>query len=90
MRKYDAPASSIGVSVVADLGSRLDICAAAGIKPEQTLERFPVPGISDCKCGMPLCICEAPAPPKDTVTLQARTLFLFYFPKNASLLNFNI
>ncbi|KAL2559648.1 Uncharacterized protein Fot_04387 [Forsythia ovata] len=66
LKKDDAPASSNGVSVIMDSVSRLDIHTAAGVKLEQTAERLPVPGISECKCGMSLCICEAPAPPKDS------------------------
>ncbi|CAK9161192.1 unnamed protein product [Ilex paraguariensis] len=36
-------------------------------------EQSAVLGISECKCGMPLCICEAPAPPRDKLTSQIKT-----------------
>ncbi|KAK6131722.1 hypothetical protein DH2020_034519 [Rehmannia glutinosa] len=66
------------VNAVTDSISRLDISAVSDTKPEVSAERSPFPGISECKCGMPLCICEAPAPPKDSMAPQARidlTLF---------------
>ncbi|KAK6147522.1 hypothetical protein DH2020_018434 [Rehmannia glutinosa] len=60
------------VNAVTDSISRLDISAVSDTKPEVSTEKSPFPGISECKCGMPLCICEAPAPPKDSMAPQAR------------------
>ena len=37
---------------------------------EPAAVHHPVVGILDCTCGMPLCICEAPAAPMETVPLQ--------------------
>ncbi|KAL2534432.1 Ankyrin repeat family protein [Abeliophyllum distichum] len=72
-KKDDTPASSNGVNAIADSVSRLDINVVADTKSGPTAEKLPVPGILECKCGMPLCICEAPAPPTDSVTLQVKT-----------------
>ncbi|KAK6147528.1 hypothetical protein DH2020_018440 [Rehmannia glutinosa] len=60
------------VNAITDSISRLDISAVSDTKPEVSTEKSPFPGISECKCGMPLCICEAPAPPKDFMAPQAR------------------
>ncbi|CAI9765992.1 unnamed protein product [Fraxinus pennsylvanica] len=73
-KKDDTPASSNGVNAVTDSVSRLDINVVADTKSKPTAEKLPVPGILECKCGMPLCICEVPAPPTDSVTLQASAL----------------
>ncbi|KAL2458843.1 Ankyrin repeat family protein [Forsythia ovata] len=72
-KKDDTPASSNGVNAITDSVSRLDINVVADTKSGPTAEKLPVPGILECKCGMPLCICEAPAPPTDSVTLQVKT-----------------
>ena len=55
-------ASSDGVNSVTDTISKLDIDANVDSKTIPTAENMPVSGIKECKCGMPLCICEAPAP----------------------------
>uniref|UniRef100_A0A5B7CAY2 FYVE-type domain-containing protein n=1 Tax=Davidia involucrata TaxID=16924 RepID=A0A5B7CAY2_DAVIN len=81
-RKDDAPATLDGVNHVTDTLSRLDIGAVADSNPKPTAELFPVLGISECKCGMPLCICEAPAPARDTVTLQGKTTSTFTAQSN--------
>ncbi|GMN42710.1 hypothetical protein TIFTF001_011925 [Ficus carica] len=44
------------------------------MKPEPTAVHRPVSGVVDCKCGMPLCICEAPAPSVDALPLQKKPL----------------
>lgn len=69
-KKDDTPAFSNGVNAVTDSVSRLDMNVVAVTKSESTAEKLPVPGILECKCGMPLCICEAPAPRMDSVSLQ--------------------
>lgn len=69
LRKDDAPASLDGVNLVTDTVSRLDISAVADSNPKPTAEQIPILGIVECKCGMPLCICEAPVPSRDAVTL---------------------
>ncbi|KAI3443493.1 hypothetical protein Pfo_000158 [Paulownia fortunei] len=61
------------VNAVTDSISRLDISTVSDTKAEISAEKSPFPGISECKCGMPLCICEAPAPPKDSMTPQQLT-----------------
>ncbi|XP_073143458.1 uncharacterized protein [Henckelia pumila] len=70
LKKDGVPASQSGVNVITDSISRLDIGAVADAEPEANMEKLPTPDILDCKCGMPLCICEAPAPPTDHVTIQ--------------------
>lgn len=73
------PGATNQVNAVTDLVSRLDISNVSVTKPEATTENSPFPSISECKCGMPLCICEAPAPPKDLMTPQARIVLCITF-----------
>ncbi|KAI8018297.1 Vacuolar protein sorting-associated protein 27 [Camellia lanceoleosa] len=73
LRKDDAPASLDGVNLVTDTVSRLDISAVADSNPKPTAEQIPILGIVECKCGMPLCICEAPVPSRDAVTLPSKS-----------------
>lgn len=72
-KKDGAPSTTNQVNAVTDLVSRLDISNVSGNNPEASSENSPFPSISECKCGMPLCICEAPAPPKDLITPQPST-----------------
>ncbi|XP_044464345.1 myotubularin-related protein 3-like isoform X1 [Mangifera indica] len=60
-----------GVNPVTDTFSRLDIGADVDEKMETVVEHRPVSGVVECKCGMPLCICKAPAP---TLSTDARPL----------------
>ncbi|KAL6992507.1 hypothetical protein U1Q18_010617 [Sarracenia purpurea var. burkii] len=60
--KDDARASLDGENIVTDAVSRLDISAVADPNPKQITEKIPILSTVECKCGMPLCICEAPAP----------------------------
>lgn len=62
------------VNAATDSISRLDIGNLSDTKPEVSAEISPIPSISECKCGMPLCICEAPAPSKVSMSPQARIL----------------
>ncbi|KAG8376289.1 hypothetical protein BUALT_Bualt09G0047700 [Buddleja alternifolia] len=71
--KNGVPVSSNAVSAVTDSISRLDVSTSSDAKPVVIAEKSHL-GILECKCGMPLCICEAPAPPKDSMTPQARTV----------------
>ncbi|KAL8492650.1 hypothetical protein ACS0TY_024008 [Phlomoides rotata] len=73
LKKDGVPGITNQVNAVTDLVSRIDISNVSGIKPEASTENSPFPSISECKCGMPLCICEAPAPPKDLMTSQPST-----------------
>ncbi|XP_057506353.1 vacuolar protein sorting-associated protein 27 [Actinidia eriantha] len=70
LRKDDLPSSLHGVNVVTDAVSTLDINAIADSNPKPTAEQISISDTVHCKCGMPLCICEAPAPSKDAVILQ--------------------
>ncbi|KAL0338823.1 UNVERIFIED_CONTAM: hypothetical protein Sangu_1404400 [Sesamum angustifolium] len=70
LKKDGAPATPNEVNAVTDSFSRIDISKVSDNEPE-VAEKSPFPGISECKCGMPLCICEAPAPSMDSVTPQA-------------------
>ncbi|KZV49025.1 hypothetical protein F511_09621, partial [Dorcoceras hygrometricum] len=72
LKKDSEPASPSAVNVITDSVSRLDIGETAEAKPEVKIEKHSTPDILECKCGMPLCICEAPAPPIDDMTIQAR------------------
>ncbi|THF96627.1 hypothetical protein TEA_028398 [Camellia sinensis var. sinensis] len=73
LRKDDAPASLDGVNLVTDTVSRLDVSAVPDSNPKPTAEQIPILGIVECKCGMPLCICEAPVPSRDAVTLPNKS-----------------
>ncbi|XP_031382039.1 uncharacterized protein LOC116196452 [Punica granatum] len=50
--------------------SRLDINADKDSKAEPLPDHHPVPGVPECKCRMPLCICEAPSPSTDGLAQQ--------------------
>ncbi|CAI9090752.1 OLC1v1025584C3 [Oldenlandia corymbosa var. corymbosa] len=85
LSKDDAPAVSNGSSIVTDSISRLDINSDIGNKIEEPVKATSVRVIPECKCGMPLCICEAPAAPKDNVnslmTKSAATVMVRSNPK---------
>lgn len=69
--KVDPVASSDEVNSVVDSVAALDINSNLDLKSDEpTAVHHSVVGISDCRCGMPLCICEAPAAPMETVPLQ--------------------
>lgn len=69
--KVDPVASLDGINSVVDSVATLNINPNVDLKTgEPTAVHNPVSGISDCKCGMPLCICEVPAAPVETVPLQ--------------------
>ncbi|XP_027331607.1 uncharacterized protein LOC113846994 isoform X2 [Abrus precatorius] len=75
----DVPqASSDGANSVTDTISKLDI-------EEKTIpaaENKLVPGVKECKCGMPLCICEAPAPSSDALPQQKKSTPVITAPSN--------
>ncbi|KAL6992153.1 hypothetical protein U1Q18_010260 [Sarracenia purpurea var. burkii] len=68
--KDDALASLDGENIVTDAVSRLDISAVADPNPKQITEKIPILSTVECKCGMPLCICEAPAPSEHAAMLK--------------------
>ncbi|KAE8681004.1 RING-H2 finger protein ATL3-like [Hibiscus syriacus] len=59
-----------GVDSITDEVSRLDINAVGGSETDTTAKQQSVASTPDCKCGMPLCICEAPTPKTDAVHLK--------------------
>ncbi|XP_058215250.1 uncharacterized protein LOC131326476 isoform X2 [Rhododendron vialii] len=67
--KNSTPTSLDGVNLLTDGVSTLDISTGADSNPKCTAEKIPGIGTVECKCGMPLCICEAPAPSTDQVFL---------------------
>ncbi|XP_020536634.1 hepatocyte growth factor-regulated tyrosine kinase substrate isoform X2 [Jatropha curcas] len=71
--KVDPHALSGGVSSVTDKVSRLDIGAETSSKMETSTQHQSVTNVIECKCGMPLCICEPPAPTTDELPLQMKT-----------------
>lgn len=71
--KGDVQASSDGTDGVTAAVSRLDIGGDVDSKTEPTEQYQPVSAILECKCGMPLCICEAPAPSVDATPIQSKT-----------------
>jgi len=64
-----------GVDSITDKVSRLDIDTEKHPKPEPTTQNQSAAGVIECKCGMPLCICEAPAAKTDPVPMQ---VWFFY------------
>lgn len=72
-------ASSDGVNSVTDEISKLDIDANVDSKTTPTAENKLVSGNKECKCGMPLCICEAPAPSSDAPPQQVIILIIFRY-----------
>ncbi|XP_052182193.1 uncharacterized protein LOC127794923 isoform X2 [Diospyros lotus] len=72
-KKNDGSASSAGVNIVTDTVSRLDINAVSESNSKPNTEGIPVSGILECKCGMPLCICETPSPSRDAATFQSKS-----------------
>ncbi|KAF2285090.1 hypothetical protein GH714_037827 [Hevea brasiliensis] len=64
-------ASSDGVNSVADKVSRLDIGSETDSNTETATQHNSATGVIECKCGMPLCICETPAPTMDAPVLQS-------------------
>lgn len=72
----DAAASSDEVNHITDSISRLDVSGVPRTENDQNEKKqFPVPSKSECKCGMPLCICETEVETAP-VSLQER-IFLF-------------
>lgn len=65
---YVAKASLNGADQITDSVARLDI----GTEVVPAVEPV-VQGNPECKCGMPLCICEAPGPLNDSLLLQVYT-----------------
>ncbi|KAK7363368.1 hypothetical protein VNO77_05509 [Canavalia gladiata] len=70
----DVPgASSDGINSITDTISKLDIDVNVDSKTISTTENKLVSGVKECKCGMPLCICEAPAPSSDDLPQQKKS-----------------
>lgn len=79
----DVPqASSEEVNSVTDKISKLDIDANVDSKTVPTADNKLVSGIKECKCGMPLCICEAPAPSSDAPPQQKKSSPAITAPSN--------
>ncbi|KAJ4827740.1 hypothetical protein Tsubulata_047061 [Turnera subulata] len=65
-----AQASADGVSAATDEVSRLDI--GVDSKTEPASQAKPAAVVVECKCGMPLCICEAPVSTTDAPAPQIK------------------
>lgn len=65
--KHDQQSTLDGANCVTNPASRSDITADTDLKAETTAEHR-VLHISECKCGMPLCICEAPVASEEAVS----------------------
>lgn len=68
--KVEYQVSVEGVDSVIDKVSRLDIDAEIHPKLEPTTLQQSTIGAIECKCGVPLCICEAPTAKTDPVPMQ--------------------
>ncbi|XP_010247395.1 PREDICTED: vacuolar protein sorting-associated protein 27 [Nelumbo nucifera] len=73
--KDDPQASSNIIDAATDMVSRVDI-TGADAKDHSVVSLQPVVDSSECKCGMPLCICEAPVPALDPDPLKMHTASL--------------
>lgn len=62
--------TSAGVDKMSNAVTRLDITADIDSKAETIACHQTFPSMPECKCGMPLCICEAPAHPGDAFPQQ--------------------
>ncbi|PHU14000.1 hypothetical protein BC332_15205 [Capsicum chinense] len=69
-------ASANEVNVLKDSFSALDVGAVADIRTEDTVKQTPAVGITECKCGMPLCICQVTDTPTTSIAPQERTYLL--------------
>ncbi|KAK7264832.1 hypothetical protein RJT34_32444 [Clitoria ternatea] len=67
---------------VADTISKLDINANVDSKTTSSTENKFVSGVKECKCGMPLCICEAPAPSSDVLPQEKKPTPVVTAPSN--------
>lgn len=65
LKKDDEPPVSNGIGAVTDSIARLDFDSTMETKSEPAVKQLSAQGVLECKCGMPLCICEAPALPKE-------------------------
>ncbi|KAH8504678.1 hypothetical protein H0E87_012059 [Populus deltoides] len=70
--KVESQVSVDGVDSVIDKVSRLDIDAEIHPKLEPTTLQQSTVGAIECKCGVPLCICEAPTAKTDPVPMQTK------------------
>ncbi|XP_058756934.1 uncharacterized protein LOC131630153 isoform X2 [Vicia villosa] len=66
-------ASSDGVNSITNAVSELDIDANVDSKRTPIADNKLAPGVKECKCGMPLCICEAPATSSDALPQEKFT-----------------
>lgn len=66
-------ASPDEIESVIDEVSRLGTGVDVRPKTEAAVEHQPAVAVLECKCGMPLCICEAPTPCIDVVPPQTTT-----------------
>ncbi|KAL2338843.1 hypothetical protein Fmac_013289 [Flemingia macrophylla] len=79
----DVPqASADGVNTVTNTISKLDINANADSKSIPNANNTVVSSIRECKCGMPLCICEAPATSSDALPEQKKPNPVIAAPSN--------
>lgn len=67
-------ASANEVNALKDSFSALDVGAVTDIKTEDTVKQTPAAGITECKCGMPLCICQVTATPTTSIVPQGNIM----------------
>ncbi|XP_019419916.1 PREDICTED: vacuolar protein sorting-associated protein 27 isoform X2 [Lupinus angustifolius] len=76
-------ASSDGVNRVTHAISKLDIDANVDSKTKPNAENNQtVSSVKECKCGMPLCICEVIAPSSDSLPQQKKSTPVVTAPSN--------
>lgn len=73
------PPSLAVVDQVGDAVSQLNLDGDLTSEPKPAVEHQPALGIPDCKCGMPLCICETPAQPMETEAVSSQVLIFSNF-----------
>ncbi|KAJ6330425.1 hypothetical protein OIU76_009099 [Salix suchowensis] len=81
-KKFESQVSVEGADSVTDKVSRLDIDVEKHPKLEPTTLQQSTLGDIECKCGMPLCICEAPTTKTDPVPMQTKPSSTFTSQSN--------
>lgn len=74
--------STDGVNSITDAVSELDIDANVDSKRKPTADNNLASGVKECKCGMPLCICEAPPPSSSAVPQEKKSIPVVTAPSN--------
>lgn len=78
-REVSQPPSSTVADQVADTVSQLNLDGNVNSEPKPAVVHQPSLDISDCKCGMPLCICETPVQSMEAEAVPSQVLIFSNF-----------